>query len=302
MAFGPDVQLASGMPAGIFGLSHEQLLQSEWVEDDIMTVKCELEVRPSDDPMRLCVQPKIDVPPATIGDNLLHFLMESTSSDVTFIVEGAPIKAHSQILSARSEVFSRQFNGYMRESVSKEVVVEDCDVATFKALLTFVYTDDLDCMETLVHACAGGGSESGRTDSGRIGAASSGGIATDPMASARTSLLQNVLAVSHKYQLSRLRLWCEQQLCVCITVNEACSVLCKAHLYEAKQLMESCLTFIKEHFEEVMATPTFGRLATEWPEVMLALSVFVAGVSESRAAAVINTQRPALGSKRKRDE
>ena len=33
---------------GIFGLSHKQLLGSEWVENDSLTVKFELEVRPDD--------------------------------------------------------------------------------------------------------------------------------------------------------------------------------------------------------------------------------------------------------------
>lgn len=33
---------------GIFGLSHKQLLASEWVENDALTVKFELEVRPDD--------------------------------------------------------------------------------------------------------------------------------------------------------------------------------------------------------------------------------------------------------------
>lgn len=34
--------------SGIFGLSHKQLLASEWVENDALTVKFELEVRPDD--------------------------------------------------------------------------------------------------------------------------------------------------------------------------------------------------------------------------------------------------------------
>ena len=33
---------------GIFGLTHKQLLDSEWVENDSLTVKFELEVRPDD--------------------------------------------------------------------------------------------------------------------------------------------------------------------------------------------------------------------------------------------------------------
>ena len=44
--FGPDVEEHDGSPAdGIFGLSHDELLGSEWVENDTLTVKVKLEVR-----------------------------------------------------------------------------------------------------------------------------------------------------------------------------------------------------------------------------------------------------------------
>ena len=46
-AYGPDVHWPGHAPAsvGIFGLSHQELLQSEWVQNDTLTVKVELEVR-----------------------------------------------------------------------------------------------------------------------------------------------------------------------------------------------------------------------------------------------------------------
>merc|ERR1712232_1314585 len=95
------------------------------------------------------------------------------------------------------------------------------------------------------------------------------------------SMLQHVLAVSHKYQVARLRLWCEEQLCKHITVTEVCSVLCQAHLYEAKQLESACLTFIMKNMQSVMVVPSFGVLAKEWPAVMLKISRFMAGISET---------------------
>ena len=47
-------------------------------------------------------------------------------------------------------------------------------------------------------------------------------------------LEQRALAASHKYQVTRLRLWCEQQLCECISVAEVCNVLCQARAREAR--------------------------------------------------------------------
>ena len=71
-------------------------------------------------------------------------------------------------------------------------MISDCDVATFKALLHFLYTDNFTSVEELIKSTANNGEES---------------------PSQRLALLQGLLAVSHKYQVKRLRLWCEQQLC-----------------------------------------------------------------------------------------
>jgi len=111
---------------------------------------------------------------------------------------------------------------------------------------------------------------------------------------ARVNILQNVLAVSHKYQVPRLQLWCEQQLCDRISKKQVCSILCQAHLYEAKQLENACLTFIKENMEAVVATPGFGSLSGKWPEVMLKINIFIAGLSESAASAAVKAQQHSM--------
>ena len=48
------------------------------------------------------------------------------------------IHAHSQILSARSEVFRKQLTSGMQEEVSKVIRIEDCDAVTFRAFLQFL--------------------------------------------------------------------------------------------------------------------------------------------------------------------
>merc|ERR1711988_161287 len=112
-------------------------------------------------------------------------------------------------------------------------------------------------------------------------------------------MLQQLLAVSHKYQISRLRLWCERQLCECISIEHVCSVLCQAHLYEAKKLEEKCLNFIKTHMTEVVKTDAFGSLCAEWPQVSLKVTLHNAGVPESAAAAAVEKQENVR--KRKRE-
>jgi len=195
-------------------------------------------------------------------------------------VDGEHIKAHSQILCARSDVFTRQLNGSLRESVTKEIIVEDCNVGTFKALLKFIYTDDLSCVRDTV------------TKSTQSSSSVS-----------RVTALENVLAVSHKYELVRLGVWAEQQLCECITTDEVCSVLCKAHLYGARKLEKVCLAFAKENFAGVMTSPLFAKLPTEWPAVVIKLSAFMAGVPEHQTIAALDARPGSSGScKRKRDD
>merc|ERR1712032_796423 len=80
-AFGPDVDIveegrsASISKKGVFGLSHKELLGSEWVSGDALTVKVEIEMRqayyPSD---HFPLRPKVAVPPSSLQANMLSLL------------------------------------------------------------------------------------------------------------------------------------------------------------------------------------------------------------------------------------
>ena len=111
VAYGPDVHWPRGEPPaslGIFGMSYEELLQSEWVEEDTLTVKFELEVRPEGVPQSEPLRPAVELSGSTICHDMQMLLEEGTCSDVRFMVQDEVIQAHSQILCARSEVLSKQ--------------------------------------------------------------------------------------------------------------------------------------------------------------------------------------------------
>merc|ERR1712176_399436 len=100
-------------------------------------------------------------------------------------------------------------------------------------------------------------------------------------------------------------MWCEQQLCQSLSTSDVCTVLCQAHLYQARQLEEACLHFIQAQKAVVVVTQAFRRLAKEWPEVMLKVNMFFAGVSahETAAAAALDAQSEGLPQgKRQRTE
>jgi len=294
-SFGPDVPDGSvALSQGIFGLSHKALLRSEWLEDDTLTVRFELEVRLPIvlDKIQEPLPVNVEIPSATMAADFLSLLDTERCSDVTILVDGETIKAHSQILCSRSEVFDRLLNGGMRESASKEIQIEDCSALTFKALLRFLYTDDFGCMNEAMQNQRCGDQSSSRCGDQAGSSVSSGHQVT---------WLQSVLAVSHKYALVRLQAWCEQKLCECIAVKEVCSILCQAHLYEAKQLANACLNYIRERHAAMIVTEEFGTLAKEWPEVMLKINLCIAGVAEASATpAILASQR--RSSKRKRAE
>ena len=196
-------------------------------------------------------------------------LEEGKCSDIRFMVQDEVIQAHSQVLCARSEVFGKQLTAGMQESVSKVIVIEDCDVVTFKAFVQFLYTDRLpDAQELLRNATA---SESGNESGGP-----------------QLSQIQALLAVSHKYQVKRLQLWCEAKLSEHIDTSQISAILCQAHLLQAKQLEKACLEFIRDHPGQVLTLPAYVDLVKKWPQIGLKVHLFSAGVSEAEAQDAID--------------
>jgi len=261
---GPDVQSEDhARPGGIFGLSHKELLQSSWIQNDTLTVKLQLESREGQaNPVNRknfhVSRPQdsmgVDVPPPNLINNLASFLENGKFSDVNFVVQGERVMAHSLILSARSEVFEKELTIGMSESVSREIMIDDCDVSTFRLFLKFLYTDDFACIE-----------EAQKSKDSQMS-------------------LQSLLATSHRYQVVRLQCWCEQKLCQSISVREVCGILRQAHLFGAKQLEQKCLTFIKDNMASVVALSSFATLARDWPEILLKLNLFTAGLPEASSS------------------
>merc|ERR1711935_695848 len=161
----------------------------------------------------------------------------------------------------------------------------------FKAFLRYVYSYSFAPLEALVaKEVAQRGASS----------AASSSVATSTSTAHRTemSILQQLLAVGHKYQLTPLQLWCQRELCACISSEDVCSVLCQAHLYDATQLEKKCLDFITAHMNEVVKTDAFGSLSQEWPEVHLKITLHCAGITESSAATAIEKHQNARKRKR----
>jgi len=275
--YGPDVHAEGPPPSaiGIFGLTHEQLLQSEWVWDNTLTLKFVLEVRPFGTretrvPFRQPAQ-SVDVPEPTLHRDAETLLEEASSSDVLFSVQGEEIDAHSQVLCARSEVLKKQLNSGMQESVSKVIIVEDCNVATFKSFLRFIYTDKLPTVADL--------------------ATEQAGQAVKEVGSRHPSQMEALWAVSHKYQVVRLQRWCEAQLCKQLSTEQVCSVLRQAHVFEAAQLEKACLSYVRDNIAEVLKLQAYTDLISKWPEIALKIQLFSTGVPETEAVTILRARK-----------
>lgn len=233
-----------------------------------MTVKFVLEVRPDVSyrmQQSVTQTAAVEVPEATMIRDTQALFEEGTCSDVQFRVQGETIQAHSQVLCARSEVFRKQLSAGMQESVSGVISIEDCDVGTFKAFLRFIYTD---LLPSTVEP----------------------GAKTEDDAGGALQMLA-LLAVSHKYQATRLQLWCEAQLCNQLSTSEVCDILCQAHVFEAKQLEKACYAYIKDHMAEVLKLPAYAELVTKWPDIGMKVSLFMGDVPETDAEEILQASK-----------
>ena len=219
-------------------------------------MKFVLEVRPPGPEESERFQDIVEVPGPSMSDDAQALLQSGKGSDMRFTVQGEVIPAHSQILCARSEVFQKQLTAGMQESVTKEIVIEDCDAATFKAFLKFLYTDSLPSVEEL-----------------------SAPASSAAASAAQLSHMQALLVVSHKYQVARLQRWCEKQLSERLSTSEVCSILKQAHLLQAEPLERACLTYLRNHMEEVAKLPAYEELFEAWPKIALKISFFMRGVA-----------------------
>ncbi|KAK9951591.1 hypothetical protein M0R45_007029 [Rubus argutus] len=229
------------------------LESSTFLKDDCLKINCTVGVVVSAiDSSRLH---SIHVPDSDIGAHFGMFLENGEGSDVTFNVCGVKFRAHKLVLAARSPEFENEFFNAM-EDHDHEIVVHDMEPKVFKALLHFLYTDNLIEDEEF--------SES----------------SSSCMPSLSDILAAKLLAAADKYGLTRLRLMCESVLCKDISVNSVANILALADRYCAVELKSVCLKFAAENLVAVMETDGFELLKENCPLLQSELLKTVAGSEE----------------------
>ncbi|XP_071704095.1 BTB/POZ and MATH domain-containing protein 4-like [Rutidosis leptorrhynchoides] len=209
---------------------------SDYLKDDCLKINCTVGVVVS--ATECPTLPSIQVPESDIGSHFGSLLDNMEGSDVIFNVAGEKFHAHKLVLAARSSVFRSDFFG--QEGDDHEIVVTDTEPKVFKAVLHFIYRDEL--ME-------------------------------DELVESRSpceicvseTLIAKLLIAADKYDLDRLRRMCESRICKDISVNSVGRALALADTHHATQLKAVCLRFAAENLAAVMRSDGFEYLKENHP-------------------------------------
>ncbi|WVZ92100.1 hypothetical protein U9M48_038190 [Paspalum notatum var. saurae] len=181
----------------------------------------------------------IAVPPSNIGRDFSLLLDGKVGTDVSFIVKGETIQAHRAIVAARSPVFKAGLFGSTADATSS-ITLQDMEPATFKAMLGFMYTDELpECDEH--------------------------GDSID--------MMQHLLAAADRYALDRLKLMCASKLWDHMSEDTFASILVCAETYNCPELKSKCFEFfaVDENLKKIIFTDGYLFLVGKFQSLVAEL-------------------------------
>ncbi|KAL1217795.1 BTB/POZ and MATH domain-containing protein 3 [Cardamine amara subsp. amara] len=237
---------------------------SDYLKDDCLIVNCTVGV------VRARLEgPKqygIVLPPSNMGQGLKDLLDSEIGCDIAFQVGDETFKAHKLILATRSPVFRAQFFGPIGNNNMDSIVIEDIEPSIFKAMLSFIYTDELPD----VHEITGSTS-----------------------ASSFTNMIQHLLAAADLYDLGRLKILCEVLLCEKLNTDNVATTLALAEQHQFLQLKAFCLKFVASpsNLGAVMKSEGFKHLKQSCPTLLSELLNTVAAVDKSSTSGQSNKKR-----------
>ncbi|KAF0898135.1 hypothetical protein E2562_001783 [Oryza meyeriana var. granulata] len=188
-------------------------LESSYVVNGKVRIMCVVIVLRDGDMYR------VPEPPPDIGVHLGRLLDSADGTDVSFIVDGETFPAHRAVLAARSPVFRAELLGSMAESKMSCITVQDIEPVIFRALLRFIYTDELPGDIMVLE-------DSSST------------------ATTRDELFKKLLAAADRYDLSRLKLMCAQKLWETLSVETVMTMIVYAKMHSCPELKKRCLDFL----------------------------------------------------------
>ncbi|TVU40118.1 hypothetical protein EJB05_13568 [Eragrostis curvula] len=239
---------------------------SDFLKNDCLVLNCTVGVVKNrvETPKNI----QVHIPPSDMGSCFKELLRRGIGCDITFQVGDEKVRAHKWVLAARSPVFKAQFFGPIGKPDLQTVVVEDVEPVVFKAMVNFIYADELPNIHDLA------GSVSMWTS---------------------TVVVQHLLAAADRYGLDRLRILCEARLCDELTADTVATTLALAEQHHCSELKSACLKFaaVRENLGAVMETEGFSYLEETCPSLLSDLLATVAVVDDDPAS--VNRKRAVCG-------
>ncbi|KAL6661106.1 hypothetical protein ACP70R_000490 [Stipagrostis hirtigluma subsp. patula] len=125
----------------------------------------------------------------------------------------------------------------MADATSPSITLQDIEPMTFKAMLVFMYTDELP-----------GDQELGDSP---------------------TEIMKHLLAAADRYALDRLKLMCARKLWDNISVGTFASTLACAETYNCPELKSKCIDFfaVEKNLKKIIFTEGFMWLVQKFPSL-----------------------------------
>ncbi|GAB2220167.1 hypothetical protein Drorol1_Dr00007810 [Drosera rotundifolia] len=150
-----------------------------------------------------------------------QFVNNETLSDVTFLIEGKRFYAHRICLLASSDAFRAMFDGGYREKDARDIVIPNIRWEVFELMMRFIYTGSVD-------------------------------ISLD--------IAQDLLRAAGQYLLEGLKRLCEYTIAKDMSVENVGNMYELSEAYHAVSLRHTCILFILEHHEKLIAMPRHSEL------------------------------------------
>lgn len=204
--------------------------QNGLLPDDRLTIFCEVSVVA--DTVNVTGQSNMmqfRVPPCRLSEDMGILFEKSLFADCVLCSGNKEFQVHKAVLACRSPVFAAMFEHGMTEARSDRVIIEDIDPEVLREMLKFMYTGSAPSLERMA---------------------------------------DELLAAADKYQLERLKVMCEQALCLSLTNESACETLILADLHSAEHLKQQAIEYVNLHANEVMESDGWKILVKEHPPLL----------------------------------
>lgn len=175
------------------------------------------------------VSDEFATPKYQLADDLQGMFENQEFSDVTFSVQGREFRAHKVILAARSPVFKAMFGHEMVENQNNRVEITDIGYDVLREVMRFIYAEKVLNLD---------------------------------------KISKELLAAADKYALEKLKVMCENVLCLNMSIENAAEMFVFADTYNAAKLKVQAREYINKHAMDISKTDGWKLMIVTRPQLL----------------------------------